>query len=165
LDIILNTINRRFAFRGFGVNSWSSLFVGYFLGASKISVNVSRLLLASKIDPFEELINYVDGGHLGCFLFHLPLLGLVSAQSLPSRVLTSWKFNLLSDRLKYKSEIANIVYFAHQIWHTHPLAPNLFFQGDIIVVHAFVSSCISLEHCNHLLQSLCMVLLHILWIH
>jgi hypothetical protein len=45
-------------------------------------VNVSRLLRASKIDPFEELINYLEGGHLGFIFFHLSLLGLVSAQSL-----------------------------------------------------------------------------------
>jgi hypothetical protein len=41
-------------------------------------VNVSRLLLANKMNPFEEFINYLKGGHLGFFLFHIPLLDLVS---------------------------------------------------------------------------------------
>jgi hypothetical protein len=57
-------------------------FLVNFLGASKISVNVSRLLLARKIHPFEDFINYLKGGHIRYYLFHLPLLGLVSAQSL-----------------------------------------------------------------------------------
>jgi len=49
------------------------------LGAPKISVNVSRLLLANKIDPFEELlITWKE--FPGYFVFHPPLLGLVSAQ-------------------------------------------------------------------------------------
>jgi hypothetical protein len=61
-------------------------------------------------------------------------------------VLTSLKFYLLSDRYKCKSEVANVVYLTYQIWHTHPLAPNLLFQVDILVVHAIVSSCISLKH-------------------
>jgi hypothetical protein len=43
-------------------------------------VNVSRILLAIKFDPFEELINYLEGGRLRFILFHLPLFGLVSDQ-------------------------------------------------------------------------------------
>jgi hypothetical protein len=67
---------------GFGVNSWSSLFLGYFLGASKISCECSRLLLASKINPFEGLINHLEGRHLGFLSLPSSFVGLVSAQSL-----------------------------------------------------------------------------------
>jgi hypothetical protein len=53
-------------------------------------------------------------------------------------VITSWKFYLLSDRLKCKPEINNVVYITHYIHHRHPKDPNLLFQLDIHVVHAIV---------------------------
>jgi hypothetical protein len=56
----VTTINRRYFFLGFGVNSWSFLFLGYLLGASKICDGDSILLLAFKINLFEELINYLE---------------------------------------------------------------------------------------------------------
>jgi hypothetical protein len=53
-------------------------------------------------------------------------------------VLISLKFYLSSDIDKCKPEVANVVYLTHQIWYTHPIAPNLLFQVDILVVIAIV---------------------------
>jgi hypothetical protein len=61
----------------FGVNSWSSLF----LGTSKICYDNSRFLLANKIDPFEGLLNHLRERCLGFLSLPSSFVGLVSAQS------------------------------------------------------------------------------------
>jgi hypothetical protein len=66
---------------GFGVSSWSSLFLSYFLGASRICYDNSRLLLVGKIDPFEGLFNHLEGICLGFPSLPSYFVGLVSAQS------------------------------------------------------------------------------------
>jgi hypothetical protein len=64
------------------LESWSYLFLGCFLGASNIKYECSRLLLASKIDPFEGLINHLEGIHLRFLSLPSSFVGLVSGQSL-----------------------------------------------------------------------------------
>jgi hypothetical protein len=41
-----------------------------------------------------------------------------------------------------------VLFISHIRFGTHPLAPNIFFHVDIIVVYAIVSSCVSLKQCN-----------------
>jgi len=72
---------------------------------------------------------------------------------------------MYSDTLKCNYEISNIFYLTYHIWHTNQLAHNLLFQVDILVVHVIVFNCVSLNHCYHLLESFCMVLLHMFWTH
>jgi hypothetical protein len=67
---------------GFGVYSWSSLFLGYFLVALRICYDNSSLLLSSKIDPFEGLFNHLGGIRPRFLSLPSSFVGLVSAQSL-----------------------------------------------------------------------------------
>jgi hypothetical protein len=66
----------------FGVNSWRFFFLSYFLGASNIFYDSSRLLLARNVDPFEGLFNHSEGRRLGFLSLPSSFVGLVSAQSL-----------------------------------------------------------------------------------